>query len=374
MFTIRKYVGLKAVSMAFIFSMLLGSFGMFTSGTAFAENLMGTLDYAAGANGSISGSPTQMVAVGTDGSPVTAVADAGFHFTNWSDGSVSNPRTDTNVQSDHFIYTANFAADQATTVAESSTTTPIVPISATTSLVDDINGDGVVDINDYNLFQIVLNSKVGDAQYVTVADLNNDGKIDSADNAIFVANYANSAKMAASSTTTPILGDINEDGVVDINDYNLFQVVLNSRVGDARYIASADLNNDGKIDSADNDIFISIYGGKKVTGPGVTTVSPTSTGGSNVSFGGSGSGSVVPNGTVLGASAFRFTRNLRKGMSGDDVKQLQERLRAEGFFSYPTSTGYFGSATFIAVKAYQKAHGLPTTGFVGPLTRAALNK
>ncbi|MFA6297462.1 MAG: peptidoglycan-binding domain-containing protein, partial [Candidatus Paceibacterota bacterium] len=79
-------------------------------------------------------------------------------------------------------------------------------------------------------------------------------------------------------------------------------------------------------------------------------------------------------GKVLGASTFQFTSHLRRGASSDSVKQLQERLRAEGFFTYPTSTGYFGPITFAAVKAYQVKHGILSTGFVGILTTAELNK
>ncbi len=36
--------------------------------------------------------------------------------------------------------------------------------------------------------------------------------------------------------------------------------------------------------------------------------------------------------------------------------------------------GYFGPATLIAVKAYQKSVGLPATGYVFPLTRATIKK
>jgi Ice-binding-like/Putative peptidoglycan binding domain len=83
---------------------------------------------------------------------------------------------------------------------------------------------------------------------------------------------------------------------------------------------------------------------------------------------------VPATGQVLGASTFQFTTFLHQGMSGDDVVQLQERLRAEGFFTYPTSTGYFGPVTLAAVKAYQTAHNIvPASGFVGPLTIAELN-
>ena len=69
-----------------------------------------TLSYSAGANGSLSGNTSQTVAHGADGTPVTAVPDAGYHFAGWSDGATANPRTDTNVQSDITV-TANFAAD-----------------------------------------------------------------------------------------------------------------------------------------------------------------------------------------------------------------------------------------------------------------------
>jgi len=78
-------------------------------------------------------------------------------------------------------------------------------------------------------------------------------------------------------------------------------------------------------------------------------------------------------GRVLGAATFSFGSYLRQGDASDAVRELQERLRAEGFFTYPSSTGYFGPITFAAVQAYQAAHGLPNTGFVGSMTVASLN-
>lgn len=81
-------------------------------------------------------------------------------------------------------------------------------------------------------------------------------------------------------------------------------------------------------------------------------------------------------GLVLGESTFAFNSNLSLGMNSNEVVELQERLRAEGFFTFHTSTGYFGPITLAAVKAYQTAHpeiGY-VTGYVGPLTRAVLNK
>lgn len=69
-----------------------------------------TLLYAAGANGGISGTTPQLITAGGNGTPVTAVPDAHYHFVNWSDGSPANPRTDTNV-TEHLTVTANFAID-----------------------------------------------------------------------------------------------------------------------------------------------------------------------------------------------------------------------------------------------------------------------
>ncbi|HXJ67726.1 MAG TPA: lamin tail domain-containing protein, partial [Verrucomicrobiae bacterium] len=67
-----------------------------------------TLTYNAGANGSISGTTPQTVNHGADGTAVTAVPNAGYHFVNWSDGVLTATRTDTNVQGDISV-TASFA-------------------------------------------------------------------------------------------------------------------------------------------------------------------------------------------------------------------------------------------------------------------------
>jgi peptidoglycan hydrolase-like protein with peptidoglycan-binding domain len=52
---------------------------------------------------------------------------------------------------------------------------------------------------------------------------------------------------------------------------------------------------------------------------------------------------------------------------------LQNRLIEGGYLS-AQATGYYGQATVAAVKAYQKANGIEPLGYVGPATRAALNK
>jgi hypothetical protein len=72
-----------------------------------------TLTYTAGANGSILGDVTQTVKHGSDGTAVEAVADEGYHFEKWSDGSTDNPRTDTNVTADISV-AAEFAINTYT--------------------------------------------------------------------------------------------------------------------------------------------------------------------------------------------------------------------------------------------------------------------
>jgi len=66
-----------------------------------------TLTYTADTNGTISGSSTQVVNSGSDGSIITAVPNTGYRFTSWSDASTTNPRTDTAVAG-NITVTASF--------------------------------------------------------------------------------------------------------------------------------------------------------------------------------------------------------------------------------------------------------------------------
>lgn len=68
-----------------------------------------------------------------------------------------------------------------------------------------------------------------------------------------------------------------------------------------------------------------------------------------------------------------FGTNLSMGMSGRDVLELQNRLRDEGYFKV-APTGYYGSITATAVRAYQAANGISPVGVVGPQTRTLLNQ
>ncbi len=58
---------------------------------------------------------------------------------------------------------------------------------------------------------------------------------------------------------------------------------------------------------------------------------------------------------------------LRTGSRGDAVRKLQELLNAKGYICGSVD-GIFGSKTYAAVLAFQKANGLGADGIVGPLT------
>jgi peptidoglycan hydrolase-like protein with peptidoglycan-binding domain len=63
------------------------------------------------------------------------------------------------------------------------------------------------------------------------------------------------------------------------------------------------------------------------------------------------------------------TRLLRRGVNGDDVRELQGFLNIQGFEAGPVD-GIFGGLTDLAVRAFQRAQGINADGVVGSQTRA----
>lgn len=76
--------------------------------------------------------------------------------------------------------------------------------------------------------------------------------------------------------------------------------------------------------------------------------------------------------------AYRFENDLGPSQKlNPETKILQECLIYDGEMhreEVGNMLGYFGPKTTAAVKLYQKRHGIKQTGYVGPLTRADLNK
>ena len=79
---------------------------------------------------------------------------------------------------------------------------------------------------------------------------------------------------------------------------------------------------------------------------------------------------VTANGAMAGGTVESFT-TLRKGDTGNAVKEMQQRLIDLGYLS-DKADGNFGRNTFQAVYAFQKAHGLGRDGVAGAATLSKL--
>lgn len=82
-------------------------------------------------------------------------------------------------------------------------------------------------------------------------------------------------------------------------------------------------------------------------------------------------------GFVERAAAYGWTRTLRQGDSGADVRELQIRVAgwaaASASQTYVSVDGQFGPGTDAAVRRFQSAYGLGSDGIVGPATHNVLN-
>lgn len=81
-----------------------------------------------------------------------------------------------------------------------------------------------------------------------------------------------------------------------------------------------------------------------------------------------------------GINSTGITRDLERGMTGEDVRTLQKILNTHGYAIAVSGSGapgsetdYFGPATQAAVVRFQVAHSIaPAVGYVGQITRGAL--
>jgi peptidoglycan hydrolase-like protein with peptidoglycan-binding domain len=89
---------------------------------------------------------------------------------------------------------------------------------------------------------------------------------------------------------------------------------------------------------------------------------------------------VVPTDQVESATeGITLSKNHQIWDTGEDILHLQQFLNTHGFIiavqgpgSPGNETSTFGNKTYQALIKFQKANNLPATGYLGPLTRAAL--
>jgi hypothetical protein len=66
------------------------------------------------------------------------------------------------------------------------------------------------------------------------------------------------------------------------------------------------------------------------------------------------------------------TRTIKKGMHGDDVKEMQSKLADRGYLRKNEIDGAFGKITLGGLLAFQFENGLEVDGLCGPATKKAL--
>lgn len=76
-------------------------------------------------------------------------------------------------------------------------------------------------------------------------------------------------------------------------------------------------------------------------------------------------------GYITSLPNYIFTKTLRKGSVGLDVKMLQQFLNKQDYIL--TVDGKFGNLTQLAVMNFQRKHNLSDDGVVGPKTNAVIN-
>ncbi len=109
------------------------------------------LNFIASIGGSIEGDVSQSVNKGEDATAVTAKADAGYVFIQWSDGSVAATRTEVGVEADKTVcaiferaFTVTFKAGENGTINHKESVSQVVCFQKNTSTVEAIPNKGYV--------------------------------------------------------------------------------------------------------------------------------------------------------------------------------------------------------------------------------------
>lgn len=297
------------------------------------------VQYAAGPNGSITGSSTQLIAFDDNATAVTAVPNPGYAFIGWSDASTTNPRIDFN------------AMEPISVVAQFN----LLPVAPGASYGGGSAVYGCTDpkaIN-YNKYATVL-STVRDCQY-----------------AMSIVPAPEAPKPVCVVALSP-KSDIRFGGKNNAEDVRLLEQFLNKTEG-------AKLPVDGVYSATDRAAVIKWqekyatdilkpWGLSKGTGQISTTslkkINQLQQSSCSVKK------AVAQN---TSASCFAYTGVFSNGSNGTGVLKLQQSLTMLGYFpKNVAANGNYGPTTAKAVTAFQKANGIRLTGQVGPLTGAKL--
>ena len=117
--------------------------------------------------------------------------------------------------------------------------------------IGDVNGDGVVNYADYVLVQAAQGTTAGMPGYDPRADVIRDGPVNQADLAVIAGKIA----------------DVNGDGLVNCEDYNIVKSLLGRTIGQPGWNPAADINGDSVIDANDLAIVTVALNGLKCDQP-----------------------------------------------------------------------------------------------------------
>lgn len=390
--------------------------------------------YSAGINGSLSGDTNQVVFKFSNGEPVTAVPNSGYEFWKWDDDVTDNPRIDEEPQ-DNITVTALFVTTTVSRGSGGGsihlnryvkTDSPYASLrSGERRSVGSIDRRGItlfVRLNSEALFSVresrsqkevehmlrvsafdleknvitltimsepvVVQMPVETARFVDVdGDSVHDMRIE------FVDVDVNTAELLVSSVS----GDIDSDDVVQEEEVvqpvaqcpAVFErnLALQSVGEDVRSLQKY-LNANGFIvastgpGSMGNET--SIYGpltkatvARFQSARGITGDEAGVFGEQTRRYLGCLGASVTSTNT---SGSVQITKNLRIGMVDEEVRLLQKYLNTNGFViaesgpgSLGNETAIFGPKTMAAVIRFQRVNSIsPAIGFVGPITRAAM--
>ena len=214
--------------------------------------------------------------------------------------------------------------------------------------------------NLYDEYSELLNSRLDDLDQL-VTDM-----IDAVNkNSLDINSTIQSASEGVGYTTSNELNKIwnNANYVASFygNDFSGKLTTVNETLGNIKTFVEALVKNSNK------------EAEKSISGTSASTAATntaTTTGGTTRAL----TPSVTPSATSASASSSQLSlsRNLSYGNTGDDVKQLQQKLYDLGYLN-AAPDGIFGSYTLAAVNTFQMANGLNADGIVGQHTLAKLN-
>lgn len=343
---------------------------------AYAPTPTYTLNYTVSSNGSISGSSTQVVYPGDNGSEVTAIPSAGYSFIDWSDGSTTNPRNDSNVSSSISVI-ANFADITAPSISD------ITAVPSNNSALISWTVDSAAS----GRIRYGLSASYGSQHDQTTTSTSHSFDLSGLRSCATYYYEVSSGDEAGNRSTSSALSFTTGCGSIFIAPAPPQVITAPTLIGGK---ITSSVVNSYQIAVSDNVSFVDssweTYSGdydlSKFNGRTIYVKFRSPDGGETKIYTLNIEQKPSPATAIVSNSGFIFKRNLYRGMNSGDVKELQKYLNDHGFILAVSGAGapgqettYFGSLLQKSLIKFQKANGIkPAIGYFGAVTRKFLNE